>query len=100
MLVQFLYKVNLMKGYIWCNIKIYYIIFFNTDVKTDSSTKSDSVANAGLIAGIAAALVLLLALILIALYINHHPNAASPLYLIQVSIRYVLHPSWKEPGGL
>lgn len=59
----------------------------------DSSTKSDNVAHVGVIAGIAAALVLLLALILVALYINYHPNAASPLYLIQVSITCVLHPS-------
>uniref|UniRef100_A0A3Q3ELE7 Plexin domain containing 1 n=1 Tax=Labrus bergylta TaxID=56723 RepID=A0A3Q3ELE7_9LABR len=55
----------------------------NTDVRTDSSTKSHVLANTGLIAGIAAALVLLLALILLALYINYHPTAASPLYLIQ-----------------
>ncbi|XP_060883126.1 plexin domain-containing protein 1-like [Labrus mixtus] len=53
------------------------------DVRTDSSTKSHVLANTGLIAGIAAALVLLLALILLALYINYHPTAASPLYLIQ-----------------
>ncbi|XP_038560953.1 plexin domain-containing protein 1-like [Micropterus salmoides] len=58
---------------------------FNTgnDVKTDSSTKSDRLANTGLIAGIAATLVLLLALVLVALYINYHPTATSPLYLIQ-----------------
>ncbi|XP_026181116.1 plexin domain-containing protein 1-like [Mastacembelus armatus] len=59
-------------------------IFNNgNDVKTDSSTKSEGLANTGVIAGIAAALVLILALILIALYINYHSNAASPLYLIQ-----------------
>ncbi|XP_033501523.1 plexin domain-containing protein 1-like [Epinephelus lanceolatus] len=58
---------------------------FNTgnDVRTDSSTKNAGFANTGVIAGIAAALVLLLALILVALYINYHPTAASPLYLIQ-----------------
>ncbi|XP_070779750.1 plexin domain-containing protein 1-like [Enoplosus armatus] len=53
------------------------------DVKTDSSTKSDVLANTGVIAGLAAALVLLLALLVVALYINYHPTAASPLYLMQ-----------------
>ncbi|KAK2833130.1 hypothetical protein Q5P01_017019 [Channa striata] len=53
------------------------------DVKTDSSTESEGLANIGVIGGIAAALVLLLALILVALYINYHPTAVSPLYLIQ-----------------
>ncbi|XP_035808024.2 plexin domain-containing protein 1-like isoform X1 [Amphiprion ocellaris] len=53
------------------------------DVKTDSSNKSEGLANTGVIAGITAALVLLLALVLVALYINCHPAAASPLYLIQ-----------------
>uniref|UniRef100_A0A672GSK1 Plexin domain containing 1 n=1 Tax=Salarias fasciatus TaxID=181472 RepID=A0A672GSK1_SALFA len=54
-------------------------------VKTDSSTKSEGLANSAVVAGIAAALVLILALVLVALYINFHPTAASPLYLIQVS---------------
>uniref|UniRef100_A0A8C9YLU0 Plexin domain containing 1 n=1 Tax=Sander lucioperca TaxID=283035 RepID=A0A8C9YLU0_SANLU len=57
--------------------------FSDSYVRTDSSTKSDGLANTGVIAGIAAALVLLLALTLVALYINYHPTAASPLYLIQ-----------------
>ncbi|KAM9346579.1 plexin domain-containing protein 1-like [Symphorus nematophorus] len=69
-------------------------------VKTDSSTKTDVLANTGVIAGIAAALVLLLALVLVALYINYHPTAASPLYLIQRRKNY--WPSWKfqkqQPG--
>ncbi|XP_034566587.1 plexin domain-containing protein 1-like isoform X2 [Notolabrus celidotus] len=58
---------------------------YNTgnDVRTDSSSRGDMLANTGVVAGIAAALVLLLALILVALYINYHPTAASPLYLIQ-----------------
>ena len=60
-------------------------------MKTDSSTTSEGLANSGVIAGIAAALVLLLALTVVALYINYHPTAASPLYLIQVSTEYVLH---------
>lgn len=59
-------------------------------MKTDSSTKSDRLANTGLIAGIAATLVLLLALVLVALYINYHPTATSPLYLIQVS-KNIIH---------
>lgn len=63
----------------------------NPDVKTDSSTRSEGLANMGVIAGIAAALVLLLALICVALYINYHPTASSPLYLIQVSTKYTLH---------
>lgn len=57
------------------------------DVRTDVSGS----ANTGVIAGITAALVLLLALILVALYINYHPAAASPLYLIQVSTDHA-HP--------
>lgn len=57
-------------------------------MRTDSSSKHDVLANTGVIAGIAAALVLLLALVLVALYINYHPTAASPLYLIPVSILY------------
>ncbi|KAA8585392.1 plexin domain-containing protein 1 isoform X1 [Etheostoma spectabile] len=61
----------------------HHIFKTGNDVRTDSSTKSDGLANTGVIAGIAAALVLLLALILVALYINYHPTAASPLYLIQ-----------------
>ncbi|TDH03196.1 hypothetical protein EPR50_G00160630 [Perca flavescens] len=61
----------------------HHIFKTGNDVKTDSSTKTDGLANTGVIAGIAAALVLLLALILVALYINYHPTAASPLYLIQ-----------------
>ncbi|XP_036943488.1 plexin domain-containing protein 1-like isoform X1 [Acanthopagrus latus] len=75
---------------------------FNTgnDVKTDSSTKTGGFANTGVIAGIAAALVLLLALILLALYINYHTTAPSPLYLIQR--RKSCWPSWKfqkqQPG--
>lgn len=59
-------------------------------MKTDSTTKTSGLANTGVIAGVAAALVLLLALIVVALYINYHPTAASPLYLIQVSTEYVL----------
>ncbi|XP_010738741.2 plexin domain-containing protein 1 [Larimichthys crocea] len=70
------------------------------DVRTDSSTKTDGLANTGVIAGIAAALVLLLALILVAVYINYHPTAVSPLYLIQRRKNY--WPSWKfqkqQPG--
>ncbi|XP_074512371.1 plexin domain-containing protein 1-like isoform X1 [Sebastes fasciatus] len=70
------------------------------DVRTDSSTNSDGLANTGVIAGIAVALVLLLALLLVALYINYHPTAASPLYLIQRRKSY--WPSWKfqkqQPG--
>uniref|UniRef100_A0A671W1G2 Plexin domain containing 1 n=1 Tax=Sparus aurata TaxID=8175 RepID=A0A671W1G2_SPAAU len=69
-------------------------------VKTDSSTKTGGLANTGVIAGIAAALVLLLALILLALYINYHTTAPSPLYLIQR--RKSCWPSWKfqkqQPG--
>ncbi|KAM3863944.1 plexin domain-containing protein 1-like [Diretmus argenteus] len=53
------------------------------DQKTDSPRQSTTLANTGIIAGVGAALVLLLALILLALYINYHPTAASPLYLIQ-----------------
>uniref|UniRef100_A0AAQ6ANC0 Plexin domain containing 1 n=1 Tax=Amphiprion ocellaris TaxID=80972 RepID=A0AAQ6ANC0_AMPOC len=53
------------------------------DYSRDSSNKSEGLANTGVIAGITAALVLLLALVLVALYINCHPAAASPLYLIQ-----------------
>uniref|UniRef100_UPI0037E81473 plexin domain-containing protein 1-like isoform X1 n=2 Tax=Semicossyphus pulcher TaxID=241346 RepID=UPI0037E81473 len=70
------------------------------DVQTETSIKSDVLANTGVIAGIAAALVLLLALILVALYINYHPTAASPLYLIQRRKNY--WPSFKfqkkKPG--
>lgn len=73
---------------VWCSRDFYScIIIFNTDVKTDSSTRSKGLANIGVIAGIAAALLLLLALILVALYINYHPSAVSPLYLTQVSIK-------------
>lgn len=75
-------------------------LIFNADVKTDSSTNSGGLANTGVIAGIAAALVLLLALILVALYINYHPTAASPLYLIQVSTECVLHLPRQELGVL
>lgn len=53
------------------------------DVKTDSSTKTEAAANSGVVAGVAAALVLIVALILVALYVNFHPTAASPLYLVQ-----------------
>ncbi|XP_074553016.1 plexin domain-containing protein 1-like [Halichoeres trimaculatus] len=53
------------------------------DVRADSSSRGDVLTNTGVIAGIAAAMVLLLALVLLALYINYHPTAASPLYLIQ-----------------
>ncbi|KAM3837924.1 plexin domain-containing protein 1-like [Diretmus argenteus] len=53
------------------------------DQKTDSPRQSTTLANTGIIAGVVAALVLLLALLLLALYINYHPTAASPLYLIQ-----------------
>ncbi|KAL3053418.1 hypothetical protein OYC64_005871 [Pagothenia borchgrevinki] len=60
-----------------------HILKTGNDVKTDSSTKRDRLANTGVIAGIAAALVLVLAMVLVALYINYHPTAASPLYLIQ-----------------
>lgn len=59
----------------------------NPDVKT----RSEGLANMGAIAGVAAALVLLLSLIFVALYINYHPTASSPLYLIQVSTKYTLH---------
>ncbi|XP_034396343.1 plexin domain-containing protein 1-like isoform X1 [Cyclopterus lumpus] len=76
------------------------------DVRTDSSTKSEGLANTGVIAGIAAALVLLLALILVALYINYHPTAASPLYLIQRRKNYwpslkfqKQHPGYTEVEG-
>ncbi|CAK6961203.1 plexin domain-containing protein 1-like [Scomber scombrus] len=75
---------------------------FNTgsDVKTDSTTKTEGLANTGVIAGVAAALVLLLALIVVALYINYHPTAASPLYLNQRRKHY--WPSFKfqkqQPG--
>lgn len=62
-------------------------------MKTDSATKTEGLANIGVIAGVAAALVLILALIVVALYINYHPTAASPLYLIQVSTDYVLRRS-------
>uniref|UniRef100_A0A8C2Z7R2 Plexin domain containing 1 n=1 Tax=Cyclopterus lumpus TaxID=8103 RepID=A0A8C2Z7R2_CYCLU len=78
----------------------------STDVRTDSSTKSEGLANTGVIAGIAAALVLLLALILVALYINYHPTAASPLYLIQRRKNYwpslkfqKQHPGYTEVEG-
>ncbi|CAN9505438.1 unnamed protein product [Ophioblennius macclurei] len=71
-----------------------------SDVKTDSSTKSEGLANIGVVAGIAAALVLILALVLVALYINFHPAAASPLYFIQRRKSY--WPAWKfqkqQPG--
>ncbi|XP_029945831.1 plexin domain-containing protein 1-like [Salarias fasciatus] len=71
-----------------------------SNVKTDSSTKSEGLANSAVVAGIAAALVLILALVLVALYINFHPTAASPLYLIQRRKSY--WPSWKfqkqQPG--
>ncbi|XP_034047130.1 plexin domain-containing protein 1-like [Thalassophryne amazonica] len=53
------------------------------DVKTESSAQSDGWLNTGLIAGVSAALVLVLALILLALYINNHHSAASPLYVLQ-----------------
>ncbi|KAM9843054.1 plexin domain-containing protein 1-like [Aulostomus maculatus] len=70
------------------------------EVKKDSPTKGDAWANTGVIAGIAAALVLLLALILVALFVNYHPSAASPLYLIQRRKNY--WPSFKfkkqQPG--
>ncbi|KAM9392066.1 plexin domain-containing protein 1-like [Pholidichthys leucotaenia] len=56
---------------------------FVSDVKTDSTTSSEGLANIGVIAGLAAALILVLAVMLVALCINHHPAAASPLYLIQ-----------------
>lgn len=59
----------------------HHIFKTGSDVKTDPSVKNES--NTAVIAGIAAALVLLLALVLVALYINCHPHAASPLYLIQ-----------------
>ncbi|KAM3597993.1 uncharacterized protein V6R79_012189 [Siganus canaliculatus] len=71
-----------------------------SDVRTDSSIQSDNLANTGVIAGITAALVLLLALVLVALYINYHPTAASPLYLIPRRKNY--WPSWRfqkqQPG--
>ncbi|XP_068193913.1 plexin domain-containing protein 1-like isoform X2 [Antennarius striatus] len=71
----------------------HHILKASSDVKSDSSTGSDGLASTGVIAGIAAALVLLVALVLVALYINYHPSAASPLYLIQ---RRKTHwPSWK-----
>ncbi|KAK9535317.1 hypothetical protein VZT92_007704 [Zoarces viviparus] len=76
------------------------------DVRTDSSTKNEGWAHSGVIAGIAAALVLLLALILVALYINYHPTAASPLYLIQrrndywPSLKFQKqHPGYTEVEG-
>ncbi|KAM6905440.1 plexin domain-containing protein 1-like isoform 2-T2 [Xenentodon cancila] len=50
---------------------------------TDSSAKSERFSNPGVIAGVAAVLVLLLALTLVALYIQCHPTAPSPLFLIQ-----------------
>lgn len=78
-----------------------YGIIFCTDVTTGPSTKSDGLWNTGVIAGIAAALVLLLILIVVALYINyHHPNAASPLYLIQVSSGHFPNLSQTESGML
>lgn len=68
---------------------------------TDVTSKSDGLWNTGVISGIAAALVLLLILIVVALYINyHHPNTASPLYLIQVSSGCVPNLFRTEPGML
>ncbi|XP_071765409.2 plexin domain-containing protein 1-like isoform X1 [Centroberyx gerrardi] len=58
-------------------------ILNGNDLKTDPPRPSGGMANTGVIAGVVAAVVLLLALILLALYINHHPAATSPLYLVQ-----------------
>lgn len=55
------------------------------DVKTGPPRQHDGSAHTGVIVGVVAALVLLLALTLLALYINSHPSAASPLYILQVS---------------
>ncbi|XP_076000356.1 plexin domain-containing protein 1-like [Genypterus blacodes] len=65
----------------------------NDDLKTDSSPRREGWANMGVIAGVTVCLVLILALILVALYINCHPNTASPLYLIQRRKNY--WPSFK-----
>ncbi|XP_014059505.1 plexin domain-containing protein 1 [Salmo salar] len=53
------------------------------NVKTGPPRQLDGSAHTGVIAGVVAALVLLLALTLLALYINSHPSAASPLYFLQ-----------------
>ncbi|KAL6103166.1 plxdc1 [Pungitius sinensis] len=83
-------------------------IIFKTgkDVRTDSSTKSDEWTKTGVIAAIAAVLVLLLALILVALYINYHPTAATPLHFIQrrkdywPSLKFQKqHPGYTEVEG-
>ncbi|KAM7371654.1 hypothetical protein PAMP_008872 [Pampus punctatissimus] len=78
----------------------HHILKTGSDVKTDSSSKNERLANTAVITGLAAALVLVLALILVALYINYHPTAVSPLYLIQRRKSY--WPSFKfrkqQPG--
>ncbi|KAM9474240.1 plexin domain-containing protein 1-like isoform 2-T2 [Salvelinus alpinus] len=58
------------------------VILYN-DVKTGPPRQHDGSAHTGVIAGVVAALVLLLALTLLALYVNSHPSAASPLYVLQ-----------------
>ncbi|XP_070704387.1 plexin domain-containing protein 1-like [Pempheris klunzingeri] len=83
----------------------HHIFKIGSGVKTDSSTQTDGMANTGVIAGITAALVLLLALILVALYINYHPTAASPLYLLQrrkdywPSLKFQKQPGYSEVEG-
>ncbi|XP_041737928.2 plexin domain-containing protein 1-like isoform X2 [Coregonus clupeaformis] len=54
------------------------------NVKTGPQRQHDGSAHTGVIAGVVAALVLLLAVTLLALYINSHPSAASPLYFLQL----------------
>ncbi|XP_029912870.1 plexin domain-containing protein 1-like [Myripristis murdjan] len=61
----------------------HHILSNGNDLKPDSPIQSAGLSNTGVIAGVAAAAVLLLALVLVALYINYHPAAASPLYFIQ-----------------
>ncbi|XP_029583408.1 plexin domain-containing protein 1-like isoform X1 [Salmo trutta] len=59
------------------------ILYNGKDVKTGPPRQHDGSAHTGVIAGVVAALVLLLALTLLALYINSHPSAASPLNILQ-----------------
>ncbi|XP_020340255.1 plexin domain-containing protein 1 isoform X3 [Oncorhynchus kisutch] len=59
------------------------ILYNGKDMKTGPPRQHDESAHTGVIVGVVAALVLLLALTLLALYINSHPSAASPLYILQ-----------------
>ncbi|KAL0992733.1 hypothetical protein UPYG_G00097630 [Umbra pygmaea] len=68
------------------------------DVDTGHPRQHNSPVQTGVIVGVVAALVILLALTLLALYMNSHPIAASPIYLLQRGSSYWPSMKFRKQG--